>query len=166
MKRSLLCPTHPVTAAAICVAGILTVGSVNLQAKDIQVGRYSMLTTIPSPAQVDLMETTLKLRFPERIQSVGEATQYLLQRSGYRLISEDVMMPEMAALFTLPLPAVHRTLGPMTLREALATLAGPAFQLVQDPVHRLVAFERCSDTRTAGPDTGDAIEEGGAKDVQ
>ncbi len=164
MKRSLLCPTHPVTAAAICVAGILTVGSVNLQAKDIQVGRYSTLTTMPSPAQVDLLETTLNLRFPERIQTVGEATRYLLQRSGYRLVSEDVMAPETAALFTLPLPAVHRRLGPMTLREALVTLAGPAFLLVQDLAHRLVTFERCSNTRTTGSDTVGAIEEGGAKD--
>ncbi|MGH8490231.1 MAG: FimV/HubP family polar landmark protein, partial [Gammaproteobacteria bacterium] len=40
-----------------------------------------------------------------------------------------------------PLPAVHRTLGPMRLDEALKTLAGPAHYLVVDPVHRLVSFE-------------------------
>ena len=47
-------------------------------------------------------------------------------------------------LFALPLPEVHRQLGPMSLQQALETLAGPAFQLVEDPVHRLVAFERCA----------------------
>jgi len=31
----------------------------------------------------------------------------------------------------------------MGLRAALETLAGKAFVLVQDPVHRLVSFERC-----------------------
>ena len=43
----------------------------------------------------------------------------------------------------LPLPAVHRNLGPMPVKRELETLAGPAFRLVEDPVHRLVTFERC-----------------------
>ena len=32
----------------------------------------------------------------------------------------------------------------MTLREALETLAGRPFHLVQDPVHRLITFEQCA----------------------
>ena len=43
----------------------------------------------------------------------------------------------------LPLPDAHRRLGPMPLRLALQTLAGPAWRLLEDPVYRLVAFERC-----------------------
>jgi type IV pili sensor histidine kinase/response regulator len=31
----------------------------------------------------------------------------------------------------------------MPLHEALETLGGPAFRLVEDPLHRLVSFERC-----------------------
>jgi type IV pili sensor histidine kinase/response regulator len=50
-------------------------------------------------------------------------------------------------LFGLPLPEAHRALGPMPLRLALTTLAGPAFVLVEDSVHRLVSFERCEATR-------------------
>ena len=38
------------------------------------------------------------------------------------------------------------------LRDALETLAGPAFYLVQDPVHRLVTFERCMGRQTAVQD--------------
>jgi len=30
------------------------------------------------------------------------------------------------------------------LKRALETLVGPAFYLVEDPMHRLVAFERCT----------------------
>jgi type IV pili sensor histidine kinase/response regulator len=37
----------------------------------------------------------------------------------------------------------------MPLKRALETLAGPAFRLVEDPVHRLVAFERCEMERQA-----------------
>ena len=79
--------------------------------------------------------------------------RYLLQRSGYRLAATESTAPETLALFALPLAAVHRHLGPMTLREALETLAGPAFHLVQDPVHRLITFEQCAVKQVAAHET-------------
>ena len=164
MKRSIFHPTHPVAAIAICIAGICTVASVNLQAKDSQVGRYSLLAATPTQAQAELLATTMTVRFPERIQTVGEAVRYLLQRSGYRLAMAESIGPDTAALFALPLPAVHQSLGPMTLRDALETLAGPAFQLVQDPVHRLVTFERCVGWQIAVQGIGSTIETEVAQD--
>jgi len=152
MKRSTVIPTHPITAIRICVAGLCAVASVNLQANDLQVGRYSLMTATPTEAQAELLAATMTVRFPERIQTVGEAVPYLLQRSGYRLATAESIGPDTAALFALPLPAVHRNLGPMTLRDALEILAGPAFHLVQDPVHRLITFERCAADRVAVED--------------
>ena len=152
MKRSIVHPTHPVTATAICLAGLCTLASVDLQASDIQVGRYSLFAATPTEAQVELLAATMSVRFPERIQTVGDAVRHLLQRSGYRLADVQAIGPDTVGLFTLPLPAVHRTLGPMPLRDALETLAGPAFQLVQDPVHRLVSFDRCVGNRGAVQD--------------
>ena len=152
MKRSIFHPTHPLAAIAICVAGICTVASVNLQANDIQVGRYSLLVATPTEAQAELLATTINVRFPARIQTVGEAVRYLLQRSGYRLATAESIGPDTVALFALPLPAVHRSLGPMTLRDALETLAGPAFHLIQDPMHRLITFERCMTEQVAVQD--------------
>lgn len=146
MKKSIYHPTHPVAATAICFAGICLVGSVNLQAKDVQVGRYSLLAATPTEAQANLLATTITVSFPSRIVTVGEAVQYLLQRSGYRLATAPVLAPETTDLLALPLPAVHRHLGPVTLMQGLETLVGPAFRLVQDPVHRLVSFELCSAT--------------------
>lgn len=146
MKRSIFHPTHPVAATAICLAGICFVASVNLQAKDIQVGRYSLLAATATDAQANLLATTITVSFPARIVTVGEAVQYLLQRSGYRLANESRISPETAELLILPLPAVHRHLGPITLTQALETLVGPAFRLIHDPVHRLVSFELCTVT--------------------
>lgn len=143
MKRSIFHPTHPVAATAICIAGICTVASVNVHASDIQIGRYSMLSAAPTQAQAELLATTVTVQLPARIQTIGEAVRYLLQRSGYRLAAAESTEPDTLALFALSLPAVHRHLGPMTLRDALETLAGPAFHLVQDPVHRLITFARC-----------------------
>ena len=155
MKRSIFHPTHPVAATAICIAGFCTVASVNLQANDIQVGRYSLSAATPTEAQADLLEASITLQFPDRVQTVGDAVQHLLQQSGYRLADSEATSPESAYLFALALPAVQRGLGPMTLKQALQTLAGPVFHLIEDPVHRLVAFELCvkewESTQTAAP---------------
>ena len=153
MKRSIFYSKYPVAAIAICV-----VVSMNLQAKDRQVGRYSSLATTPTEAQTELLAATMTLRFPSRIQTVGEAARYLLQRSGYRLANVESIGPDTVALFALPLPAVHRSLGPMTLRDALQMLAGSSFYLVQDPVHRLVTFERCVAQKMAVQDSGTSID--------
>jgi conjugative transfer region protein (TIGR03748 family) len=144
MTRSLFHPLRPVAAVAICVAGLCTVISPHLYANDVQVGRYSLVAARPTAAQLDPLEATMMLQFPEGMQTVGDAVHYLLQSSGYRLASLEATHPEAAFLSGLPLPTVQRTLGPLTLRQALATLAGPAFRLVEDPVHRLVTFERCA----------------------
>ena len=144
MKRCIFLSTLSVPAMAICVAGICIAVSLNLQANELQIGRYSLYAATPTEAQVDLLATTITTRFSERIQTVGEAARYLLQRSGYRLATAKSIEPDTAQLFALPFPAVHQSLGPMTLRDALETVAGPAFNLVQDPVHRLITFERCA----------------------
>ena len=158
MKRSFFYPPRPVTVIAICITGFCTLASLNLKADQAQVGRYSMIAAVPSKAQTDLLATTLTIRFPERIQTLGEAVRYLLQRSGYRLAKIESIRPDTVNLFALSLPAVHRSLGPMTLRDALNTLAGPAFNLVQDPIHRLITFERCSTDQLALQDIGTTIE--------
>ena len=125
------------------VVGACVIVSPPLHASEVQVGRYSALRALPTVAQADLLSTTITARFPERIQTVGEAVRYLLQRSGYRLADHNVANSVMADLLGLPLPTVHRNLGPITLQQALATLIGPVFRLVLDPVHRLIAFELC-----------------------
>lgn len=158
MKRFVSHPKRPIAPIAICVAGICTLASMNLQANDIQVGRYSLFAATPTEPQAELLATTMTVRFPERIQTVGEAVPYLLQRSGYRLAIAEFIGPDTAVLFALPLPAVHRSLGPMMLKDALETLAGPAFHLVQDPVHRLITFERCAVDRAAARVTSTSIE--------
>ena len=153
MKRLLFHPAHPDAVTAICIAGICTVASVKLHASDIQTGRYSMVSAAPTQAQVELLKATVTVQLPARIQTIGEAVRYLLQRSGYRLAAAESTEPHTLALFALPLPAVHRQLGPMTLREALEILAGPAFHLVQDPLHRLITFVRCAPEQVAVHET-------------
>ncbi|MGH8538054.1 MAG: FimV/HubP family polar landmark protein [Gammaproteobacteria bacterium] len=107
----------------------------------VRVGRYSALVPGPSPEQTDPFALPIHTEFSYSAQTVGHALKQVLARSGYRLASLDASCPSLPVLLDWPLPAVHRTLGPMRLDEALKTLAGPAHYLVVDPVHRLVSFE-------------------------
>jgi hypothetical protein len=50
--------------------------------------------------------------------------------------------PDAAALYALPLPAAHLRLGPLPLRDALLTLAGPAWDVSVDDAARAVCFTR------------------------
>ncbi len=138
----------------VSIAGVYALASMTLLADDVQVGRYSLHTVTPTEAQLDLLATTVTIQVPKRIQTVGEAIRYLLQRSGYRLAKTEITKPDTVVLFALPLPAVHRNLGPITLRGALETLAGPAFKLVQDRFYRCITFERSSIEKPVGPVVG------------
>lgn len=122
--------------AAVLYPGVL------VHAGEMQVGRYSVWRILPTPGQLDPLVEPITMRFPEHVRTVGEAMRHLLQDSGYRLA--DHATASSGTMQNLVLPGVHRELGPVTLRQALETLAGPAFRLVQDPVHRLVAFESCA----------------------
>ena len=123
-------------------------------ADEVQVGRYATVQAVPTSAQVHLLSAMVRVQFPASVVNVGQAVEHLLQPSGYRLASESAADPFRRTLLNLPLPEPHRVLGPMPLQTALETLAGPAFRLVEDPVHRLVSFEHCgpaeyrTDTKT------------------
>ena len=133
-----------VLALPFLVAASLLPASV--LAEEVQVGRYASVPAQPTLGQADLLAVLVTVEFPAEVSTVGKAVNHLLLRSGYRLAGGNAADPAQAGLLRLPLPAAHRALGPLHLRTALATLAGPAFVLVEDPVHRLVSFEVC------GPD--------------
>ena len=106
-----------------------------------RVGRYSELTAVPTPGQVNPLQTIISLAFPSQIQTVGAAINHLLARSGWQLASEAASDPTLPRLMGLPLPESQRSLGPIALMDALGVLCGEAYSVVVDPVHRLVSCE-------------------------
>lgn len=105
-----------------------------------QVGQYLTVANTPSAAQMDLLSQTIQLRFPQAIQTVGEAMAYVLRYSGYSLVGTDRQSDALKNTLSKLLPLVDRELQPMTLKDALLVLAGPAFTLVHDPFNREVDF--------------------------
>jgi type IV pili sensor histidine kinase/response regulator len=101
-------------------------------------GRYTLVELAPTAAQHDLLLQVVDVEIPGTLgATVGDALRHLVLRSGYRLCDE-----QSADLLALPLPAAHYRLGPVLLRDALLTLAGPAWDLQVDDGERKVCFIR------------------------
>lgn len=122
---------------------ILLGSSMGVQAENNNVtvtGRYLTVTNHPQSDQIDLLSQTIQVHFPVSIQTVGEAMHYLLRFSGYSLVAKAQMHDALKITLSQPLPLIDRELGPVSLKKGLLTLAGPAFYLLQDPIHRTVNF--------------------------
>lgn len=96
----------------------------------------------PKPSAIDVNPLTLYVRtvYPDDVNTVGEAAQYLLQASGYLLVT-DYPAPSRAKLIAEksipPIAKVHRT---MPVMDALQLLIGDDNWIVVDHTHRLVSF--------------------------
>lgn len=122
---------------------VLTITICNVALADTSatnVGRYLEVADQPLAVQSDLLMQTFQIRFPSSIHSIGDALNYLLASSGYKLANPIILPIEVQNLLPLPLPQVDRNFGPMTLQAGLLTLAGKPFGLLVDPAHHLLSF--------------------------
>ena len=105
----------------------------------VRYGRYTLVSTLPASGQRDLMAQIIDISIPANMNpNVRDAMQYTMNRSGYSLCSPDT--GHVNILYTRPLPAAQYKLGPMTLRNTLQVLAGPAWQVKVDEVTRQVCY--------------------------
>lgn len=116
--------------------------------EEVQVGRYSSVRPVPTAEQVDIFQSISKVEFPDSVKTVGDAIKHVLDDQGFQIASKDKIPDKLNVLLGLKLPESHRSLGPMSLKSMLETLAGPVWFVVQDPIHRLVAFELCEEKLT------------------
>ncbi len=104
----------------------------------IRAGRYTLIELIADAPQRDLMQQIVEVSFPPPVgATVGEALRYLLMRTGYQLCDSS---PANETLDSWPLPAAHLHLGPLTLRQTLEVIVGPAWTLQVDESTRRVCF--------------------------
>lgn len=124
----------------VFLISFLSLWVITARADNTQIGRYMTAKDGAKPEQIDLLQQEMQVKFPESVQTVGDAMKYLLKTSGYSLIPEDKQSDALKTTLSKPLAAVDRNFGPVSLKEGLSTLAGPVFELVQDPLNRMVDF--------------------------
>ena len=93
--------------------------------------------------QTPVANTDLNVKVFKTINAdtVEMGLSQLLQGSGWRLAQVFNSDPELYRLYRQPYPDYKRTLNPMSLGQALQYIAGDAWNLVVDPVNKLVSFQ-------------------------
>lgn len=111
-------------------------------ASEALVNRYTAISLLPSAADLDPTQTVVHVNFPRmNTKSVGDAVRYLLVRTGYDLVAEDQLQPQVVALLAKRLPDSQRALGPFQVQTMLQILVGPAFEVTTDHSRRMVSFQ-------------------------
>ena len=107
-----------------------------------QIGRYSTVANKPTAAQVNPLLAVAQYKFSSQVETIGDAVKVVLQNTSYQLAPQADLPVSVTATLKKPLPITVRTLGPMPIKDALVVLLGKdVFNLVVDPLHRLVNFE-------------------------
>lgn len=108
---------------------------------EIQTGRYLTVDSRVPKDQEDLLSPVMQMHFLSDIKTVGDAIQEVLRYSGYSLVETPQRSQDLQNTLQKPLPLVQRDLGPMSLRQGLTILIGPAFELIVDLLNRTVNFQ-------------------------
>lgn len=112
--------------------------------------RYTLVEVGATESQKDLLTQIIDVTIPvsaKQPATVADAMQYVLLNSGYQLCSDETM----AAFRGFQLPIAHRHLGPISVKDALSTLAGPAWNLQVDHHNRLVCFSQFDTAQEVQP---------------
>ena len=109
--------------------------------QETQVSRYITLSNSSKKEQIELLDQSIHVRFPQKINTVGKAVNYLLNLSGYDLAPEKKLSPQLKVLLSKPLPIIDREIGSISLKDGLLTLVGKSFYLTDDPINRTVNFK-------------------------
>lgn len=129
----------------LCTASLMlcvtTFAVSNVFADDVAISRYLTVPIKPLISQEYLLQQHLQIKFPQSVLTIRQAIDYVLQFSGYRLVANSQMSQQAIVMLDQSLPTIDDTLDPMTLEQILTTLAGDAFAILVDPVHRLIGFK-------------------------
>jgi conjugative transfer region protein (TIGR03748 family) len=126
----------------IIISGVLIGASImSVQSfADIQKSRYVTTNTGLASYQKNLLSQTVNMTFPASIKTIGEAVNYLLRFSGYSVVNVKQQSEAMQAIMSQELPETLRQINNATITQALLGLVGDSFQVLYDPVHRLISF--------------------------
>ena len=106
----------------------------------IREGRYRIVSTHPSAEQRDLLAQIVQFQATNPHATVKAALADVTAGSGYSLCTA-APGSAIETLYKLPLPKAHQNIGPVTLRNALQVLAGPAYKVEVDEARRGVCFK-------------------------
>ena len=110
---------------------------------------YAIIVPMDVTARAADLRQPIIRRITQR--NLYDGLRHILRGTGYRLARRANADPQIHRLYTQPYPERWRQIGPAPLDQVLTTLAGPAWQLVVDPVNRRLSFELKAQYRCGYP---------------
>lgn len=114
--------------------------------QSVSFNRYTNVKIGSSPDQLNPLSAVVAIEFNEQIKTVGQAVNQILADCGFRLGNEK-RAPEQDYLMSLPLPKVHKVLGPVAVTDALKILGGEGYTVDINPISRTVIYKLKDDYR-------------------
>lgn len=91
---------------------------------------------------VDPLTIYMRTVWPEDVKSVRQAIEYLLEPTGYRLVTRYPAPREAALMVDKPIPPIAKVHRTMPVLDALQMLVGLDNYVVVDHAHHLVSFQK------------------------
>lgn len=110
----------------------------NKDARPLKVGPSQDIRT----PDVDPLSIYVRVVFPDNIKSVRDAVSYLLEPTGYRLMTAYPAPRDAELLVNKRLPPIIRIERTMPVVDALQILVGVDNTVVVDPAHKLISFRK------------------------
>ncbi len=132
---------HIYLGAVISLVSVFSLTALAQSDKLIQTGRYLTVNNQIQVEQLDLLSPIIQVHFLSDIKTVEDAITDVLHYSGYALVETSQQTRDLQNTLKKPLPLIQRDIGPLSLRQVLTLLIGPAFHLIVDPLNRTVDFQ-------------------------
>jgi conjugative transfer region protein (TIGR03748 family) len=119
----------------------LAVAEVKTPTQVSRISRYTTQVEGIASNKIDLLQQNISISFSPSIITIKDAIEQLLQNSGYRLEPSDTQTIYTQTMLANVLPATQRSFQNATLKQILLALTGNNFQIVDDPVRRIITFK-------------------------
>ena len=98
--------------------------------------------TIINNVEIANADMTQTVNVNVRAMNIGQGLEIILRNTGWRLERGSGADPQLHRLLSGPWPDKWVWVGPDQLGNILQTVGGQGWQLVIDPVNRLISYER------------------------
>lgn len=95
-------------------------------------------------SEIDLTTVSVRTVWPEEVKTVRQASQYILDTIGYRLVTEYPAPTDANKLANQKMPPIAKVHRTMPIIDVLQMLIGFDNYVVVDHAHRLVSFTKRS----------------------
>ncbi len=135
-------PAYSVTQESTVNRGAQYGYDVNVNGPFTPGGNIAANAKDPRWNYVDPLTVYMRTVWPEDVQTVRQAVDYLLEPTGYRLVTRYPAPREAALLVDKPIPPIAKVHRTMPVLDALQMLVGLDHSVVVDHAHHLVSFQK------------------------